>query len=227
MQSASTQHNDGGTAIEKTPLSRRGAVVARRFPKAKVASSTLVGGIPVSIGNFGWALRCCLCETVEESFLDTLSAQESGKVRRSVLLMPLAKVCRLCSVIVDDSSVARSLPRQTLRSRRALFTGQKYLYNTRHYRFHILLFLESPIKSSYQLSSASSPALMFSAFLQPCPSPWNRMYLTFFPLSSNECKISSAWDGGTTASSDPWRICTPHNQYTSPKRQNRSRAGMV
>lgn len=71
---------------------------------------------------------------------------------------------------------------------------------------------ETPIRSSYQLNSASSPALMFSAFLHPCPSPSNRIYLTFFPLSSNECKMASAWDGGTTASSDPWRIYISHNQ---------------
>ena len=35
-------------SLRKASLSRRGAVVARRFPKAKVASSTLVGGIPAS-----------------------------------------------------------------------------------------------------------------------------------------------------------------------------------
>ena len=39
--------------IDGPPLSRRGVTVARRFPKAKVASSILVGGIPVLDSTFG------------------------------------------------------------------------------------------------------------------------------------------------------------------------------
>ena len=82
---------------------------------------------------------------------------------------------------------------------------------------YTLVFGVTPIRSSYHFNSASSPALIFSAFLHPCPSPSKRIYLTFLPLSSNERKMVSAWDGGTTASSDPWRIYAPHDQSPLPK----------
>ena len=79
-------HRSAG--IDKRTLSRRGVMVARRFPKAKVASSILVGGIPVSYATFGGHWRC-IWRLWEESFLDILSAREFGKVRyRYVLLEP-------------------------------------------------------------------------------------------------------------------------------------------
>lgn len=68
-----------------------------QWQRVAFASSTLVGGIPVPI------LRCLL-EQWEESFLDILSARESGKVRCvGSALMPLAKARRLCGWVVDDS----------------------------------------------------------------------------------------------------------------------------
>ena len=61
--------------IDGILLSRRGAVVARRFPKAKVASSTLVGGIPVSYVMSGGLFDVASgTADGEESFLEYLWA---------------------------------------------------------------------------------------------------------------------------------------------------------
>ena len=88
-------------------------MVARRFPKAKVASSILVGGIPVpKLALCGFSL--CLLGTVGGSFLDTLGAQESEKASYTILPMPLAKARGLCDEVVDSSSVERPT-RETLR----------------------------------------------------------------------------------------------------------------
>ena len=89
-----------------------------------------------------------------------------------------------------------------LRDHRSANTCKGVVYNTAS---DISL---KPKTSWYHASSASSPFFIFSAFLHPCPSPWNNIYLTRPPFSLITWTIASACSGGTTASMEPWRIWT-------------------